>query len=327
MSRTASAQPSELPRTGALMGDPPTAAATPAQARARFFNSGNAFNLKLAAVPRARFDAARDAAMAGDAATGSYAMDQSAALGCGFPATTPLVLARYLRVNPGEALATGFAASGEVHYVIAGNGETRIEGETAAAGETMAWGPGDVMVLPGGGPVEHRATGPDAAILWTVTNEPALAFERLCPPAPGTAAIDPVHYPAAEIDRQVAVLQAMPMAADQAGVALIFSGERTADSRNAMPSLTLALNTLPPGEHQRAPRHNAAAITLCIEGEGCFSTIDGHRIDWSPFSTMVTPPGEVHSHHNGGPRGARFLIVQDGGWHYHARTMGFAFAE
>ena len=42
---------------------------------------------------------------------------------------------------------------------------------------------------------------------------------------------------------------------------------------------------------------------------------------------MITPPGEVHSHHNDGDRLARFLIVQDGGWHYHARTMGFEFAE
>lgn len=304
-----------------LDGDPPTAPATPAQQRARFFNSGNAFNLKLPAVPRARFDAVRDAAMAGQATTGIYPMDQSAELGCGFPATTPLVLARYLRISPGDTLTTRFATSGEVHYVIAG------AGETAVGGETIAWGPGDVLVLPGGLPVEHRAAAGPAAVLWSVTNEPALAFERLSPPVPGQAAIDPVHYPAGEIARQVAVLESLPAAADQAGVALIFSGERTAASRNAMPSLTLALNTLPPGGSQRAHRHNAAAITLCIAGEGCFSMIDGHRIDWSPFATMVTPPGEVHSHHNGGPAPARFLIVQDGGWHYHARTMGFAFAE
>lgn len=309
-----------------LDGDPPTEAATPAQRRARFFNSGNAFNLKLPAVPRARFDAARDAATASQATTGLYPMDQSAAIGCGFPATTPLVLARYLRINPGEALATGFAASGEVHYVISGEGET-VVGDPAAGGETIAWGTGDVLVLPGGRQVRHRASGGAAAVLWTVTNEPALAFERLNPPTPGAAAVDPVHYPAAEIARQVAVLTSLPEAADQAGVALIFSAERTADSRNAMPSLTLALNTLAPGRQQRAHRHNAAAITLCIDGEGCFSMIDGHRVDWSPFATMVTPPAEVHSHHNGGPRLARFLIVQDGGWHYHARTMGFEFAE
>lgn len=320
MSSTAPAR-SAGPVAGTLMGDPPTRAATAAQHRARFFNSANAFNLKLPAVPRARFDTVRDTAFAADATTGAYAMDQSADFGCGFPATTPLVLARYLRINPGEAASTRFAASGEVHYVIAGRGET------TAGGERIAWSQGDVMVLPGGGAVEHRAADGEAAVLWTVTNEPALAFERLNAPAPGAAAIDPVHYPAAEIEHQVAVLQALPAVADQAGVALIFSAERTADSRNAMPSLTLALNTLTPGGQQRAHRHNAAAITLCIDGQDCYSLIDGHRIDWSPFTTMVTPPGEVHSHHNGGGQPARFLIVQDGGWHYHARTMGFAFAE
>jgi hypothetical protein len=41
----------------------------------------------------------------------------------------------------------------------------------------------------------------------------------------------------------------------------------------------------------------------------------------------VTPPGAPHSHHNDGDRRALFLIVQDGGLHYHARTMGFSFLE
>ncbi|MCR9175833.1 MAG: cupin domain-containing protein [Alphaproteobacteria bacterium] len=311
----------EAPPAPALDGDAPIVAETTAQARARFFNSGNAFNLKMPKVPRARFDAARDAATAEQAATGLYPMDQSAAIGCPFPATTPLVLARYLRIAAGDSLATRFTASGEVLYVISGAGRTQI------SGETMAWGPGDVMVLPGGQNPVHKAAEDSPAVLWCVTNEPALAFEHLAPPAPGDAAVDPVHYTAAEIERQVDVLTSLPEAEGQAGVALIFSSERTADSRNAMPSLTLAMNTLEPGTRQRAHVHNAAAITLAIEGDGCFSMIDGERITWSQYATMITPPAEVHSHHNAGPAPARFLIVQDGGWHYHARTMGFAFRE
>lgn len=303
-----------------LEGDMPVKASTTAQRRARFFSSANAFNLKLAPVPRARFDAERDAAFASGAASGLHAMDQSDVFGCGFPATTPLVLARYVRIASNDTMTVDVAASGVVIYVIAGSGET------AVGDETLAWGPGDIMVLPGGVAARHRADA-DAAVFWMVTNEPALAFEALRAPAPGDAAIDPVHYTAPEIEHQIKVLTSMPMAVDQAGVALIFSSARTADSRNAMPSLTLAMNTLPPGEHQRPHRHNAAAITLCVDGPGCYSMIDGHRIDWAPFSTMITPPGEVHSHHNGGDAPARFLIIQDGGWHYHARTMGFAFAE
>lgn len=308
------------PATPRLEGDPPAAPGTPAQGRARFFSSANAFNLKLAAVPRARFD--REVAAARDPAsgTGLYPMDQSPTLGCGFPATTPLVLARYARIAAGDTLETAFRASGEVHYVIEGSGETRI------GNETIAWRTGDVMALPGGHAVRHTA-GDMPSVLWIVTNEPALAFEKLSPPEPGTAAIEAVHYPAAEIDRQIEVLLEQSVADDQAGVALIFASERTADSRNVMPSLTLAFNTLQPGTHQRAHKHNSAAITLCVDGEDCFSMIDGERIIWSPYATMVTPPGEVHSHHNAGDRLARFLIVQDGGWHYHARTMGFEFAE
>jgi gentisate 1,2-dioxygenase len=313
--------PAKASAAPALDGDAPIIADTTAQARARFFNSGNAFNLKMPKVPRARFDAARDAAMAETAATGLYPMDQSAAIGCAFPATTPLVLARYLRIAAGDNLVTRFTASGEVLYVISGSGETAI------AGETIAWGPGDVMVLPGGQNPVHTAAADTPVVLWCVTNEPALAFEHLAPPAPGDAAVDPVHYTAAEIERQVNVLTSLPEAEGQAGVALIFSSERTADSRNAMPSMTLAMNTLEPGTRQRAHVHNAAAITLAIEGEGCFSMIDGERITWSKYATMITPPAEVHSHHNSGSAPARFLIVQDGGWHYHARTMGFAFRE
>jgi len=77
----------------------------------------------------------------------------------------------------------------------------------------------------------------------------------------------------------------------------------------------------------RAHRHNAAAITLVLQGENCHSRIAGEARSWSLYSTLVTPPGEPHSHHNGGDVQARFLIVQDGGLHYHARTMGFAFLE
>lgn len=310
-----------IPATArALDGDPPFQAATPAQRRARFFNSANAFNLKLPQVPRARFEAERDAALAAGA-TGLHPMDQSAVLGCGFPATTPLVLARYLSIAAGDRLETRFRASGEVHYVLRGSGETRC------GDETISWTQGDVMLLPGGQTVGHSASADGAAVLWCVTNEPALAFEGLAPPAPDECLVDPVHYPAAEIERQMALLFELAPEQDQAGVALLFSGERTLASRNIMPSFTLAMNTLQPGAAQRAHRHNSAAITLCVEGPGCWSKIDGDRIDWSPFATMVTPPGEVHSHHNGGDRVARFLIVQDGGWHYHARTMGFEFAE
>lgn len=91
------------------------------------------------------------------------------------------------------------------------------------------------------------------------------------------------------------------------------------------PSMTLALNSMEPGQSQRGHRHNSVAVTLVIEGERCHSMIDNARVDWRPYATMTTPATAFHSHHNQGERLATFLIVQDGGLFYHCRTIGFSF--
>lgn len=290
----------------------PVAPRSAAAARARFFNSGNAFNIKLPPVPPAGFPEVLAAARDPEAGTGLHACDQSAALGFPFPATTPLMLARYARICAGEALALEVAATGLIVHALHGRGETA----------EVAWGPGDIFLLPGGPPVRLRAT--EDTLLWIVSDEPLLALEGALP-HPGRLAA--VHYPAAEIERQLALLGTTTQNDQTSGMAVIFSSEGLEEARNITPLLTLSLNTLPPHGAQRAHRHNAAAITLVLGGDDCHSMIAGRRVPWQPGVTLVTPPGEPHSHHNGGALGARFLIVQDGGLHYHARTMGFTFLE
>lgn len=289
----------------------PEAPASAAAARARFFNSGNAFNVKLAPVPAAEFSAVAARALAPDAPTGIHLCDQSEAIGCPFPATSPLILARYAVIRAGEVLALDTLSTGLIGYVLRGAGE--------APG--FDWGAGDVLLLPGGAVTLHAR---EDAVLWLVGNEPMLAFEGL---RPGATAAAPVHVPAAEIERQLALIGACTSNDSTAGLALIFSSDGLEAWRNLTASMTLSLNTLPPRESQRAHRHNAAAITLVLQGENCHSRIAGEARAWSLGNTLVTPPGEPHSHHNGGDVQARFLIVQDGGLHYHARTMGFEFLE
>lgn len=289
----------------------PERPANAAAARARFFNSGNAFNVKLAPVPAAEFGVVAAAAFAPGATPGVYPCDQSATFGCPFPATTPLMLARYAVIRAGEALAFHSAATGLIGCVLRG----------AGAADAFAWGEGDVFLLPGG---QVALTASADAVLWLVGNEPLLAFEGL---RPGSITLAPVHFPAAEIERQLALIGACTSNDGTAGLALIFSSDGLEAWRNLTASMTLSLNTLPPRENQRAHRHNAAAITLVLRGEDCHSRIAGEARPWSLHNTLVTPPGEPHSHHNGGDVQARFLIVQDGGLHYHARTMGFQFLE
>lgn len=296
----------------------PSAPASAAQARARFFNSGNAFNVLLPPVPARVFDDVAQQALAATR-SGWFDCDQSAQLGCDFAATTPLMLARYAHVAPGDSLAMDAAASGLIGYVIQGG--VRCSGGAEA---DLALSAGDVVLLPGG-PSYRLHGGAEGALLWIVGNQPQLAFEGSRPAAAPQANVELVHFPAAEIERQLDLLFSTGTNDHTSGRALIFSSERQQASRNLMPTLTLSHNTLAPHEAQRAHRHNSAAITLIIQGAACHSVVSGERCDWAPWSTMVTPPGAPHSHHNAGAARARFLIVQDGGLHYHARTMGFEF--
>jgi len=294
----------------------PSSPANAAQSRARFFNSGNAFNIELPPVPARLFDDVAGQASAA-AASGWFDCDQSAQLGCNFPATTPLMLARYARIAANTTLSLDPRATGSVCYVMAGSGG-------CIGAEAFDFAAGDVFLLPGG--ACHRLHGgAGGALLWTVDNQPQLAFDGSLPAEPAHSPIDVVHYPAAEIERQFQRLFAAGSNDSTSGRALIFSSERQQASRNLMPTLTLSFNTLAPHSVQRSHRHNAAAITLIVQGQDCHSLVDGRRCDWAPGSTMVTPPGAPHSHHNEGHERALFLIVQDGGLHYHARTMGFEF--
>ena len=134
----------------------PSNPADAAAARARFFNSGNAFNIKLPPVPGRVFVDEPARALAGDAPTGFVACDQAPEMACAFPATTPLMLARYATIEAGKTLVSDFAATGSVWYVIAGRGSSECNGEK------LRWGAGDVFVLPGGSaasPPRHRARG------------------------------------------------------------------------------------------------------------------------------------------------------------------------
>lgn len=287
--------------------------------RARYYSSADGFNIKLPRIPAHVFTAERDAALAAGTPTGLLPLDLGGALGCPFPATTPLILARYARIRPGEKLETRFVASGEIYHVMRGSGES------AWGTEAVQWEAGDIFCLPGGLPVTHRARESDC-VLWVATNEPQLAFERAQAPAPGTAPIEPVHYPAAAIHRELERVHALQAEKTMTGKAVTFSSAALEHQRTVLPSLTLAMNSLLPGESQRPHRHNAVAVTLVVEGRRCYSMIDGARVDWQPDTVMITPPADVHSHHNEGDRLARFLIVQDGGLHYHCRTMGFSYA-
>jgi gentisate 1,2-dioxygenase len=276
----------------------------------------NAFTAKLPKVPSHVFLAERDRAF--DPATGTalIEMDLSPRLDTGFPATTPNLMARYARIAAGERMSLGLKATGEAYYVIAGagaasNGDDRID-----------WMPGDVFCLPGGGETV-LAAGEHDCVLFLVTDEPALAYHHAEPPAPGRAPVQAVHYPAAEILRQLAGVQARTGDERATGKAVLFTSAGVEATRTATSTIAFAMNSLEPGGVQVPHRHNAAALTLCVQGNGVYSMIEGRRTDWRLNAVMVTPPAELHAHHNEGTDMMLSIVAQDGGLFYHARVVGF----
>jgi gentisate 1,2-dioxygenase len=190
------------------------------------------------------------------------------------------------------------------------------------AADQVAWETGDVFCLPGGNETRHAADR--AAILFCVTNEPLLAFENLRAPSPGQARSETVHWPHAEIERHLQVIYERPKAAETSGVAIQFSTPATAPSGTTIPMINTALNTLEPGGDQRPHRHNGAAITLAIQGEGIHSMIEDEKVPWITGVAQITPASELHSHHNRGNQRMRSFVVQDEGLHFYLRTPGFS---
>ena len=98
-------------------------------------------------------------------------LDLSKSLGgCTTPATSPNLLASFLRLQPDTPLKTEPRCSSQVFYVIRGKGCT-----TGASCGAIEWEEGDCFTFPGTeGPVLHSSSTPSS--LYWVHDEPLLRY-------------------------------------------------------------------------------------------------------------------------------------------------------
>jgi gentisate 1,2-dioxygenase len=291
----------------------------PVRARARFYAPAVAFDRPVPGVPATAFVAERDRAFDPTAPAGFVPLDQAAALGAPWPATTPAMLARYVVLRAGDGFEHRLASTGEVYYVISGSGRTY------SSGAEVRWSVGDVFCLGGGMTTRHEASQP--AVLMLITDEPALSYLRSLPAVPGNDAVRPTLFAADETESYVREVHGRSGRQRSAGKSVIFLTEPMAERRVTTPTLLASINTLEPGGDQREHQHSSAALTLSIAGEGVYSTVNGKRIDWAPGVVMVTPPGARHSHHNRGAQMMRSFVVQDTALHTELRTTSFRWTD
>ena len=285
--------------------------------RARYICRENGFSFSFPPVPVRQFR--EEHAHAFDPATPSdtVTLDARQALGCNYPATTPTLLCRYIRVRAGEAISMCYQASGEICYVISGHGQS-INGDDA-----IIWKRGDVFCLPGGSETTYLAEAD--AILFNVTDEPVFSYTGARAPGADTATVEAAVWRSEEIEHHLEAVYRRPMTDDTTGASVQFATRRTAPGIATIPFINVAINTLEAGRDQRAHRHNGVAVTLALQGNGIHSSIDGQRVDWITGVAQITPATTLHSHHNRGDQRMRSLVIQDEGLHVYTRTPGFSF--
>ena len=294
------------------------AAASAAAQRAGYHIPLNHFTEQRPRAAPHLFETERRLAIDQPVVTRLIPLDLGPGLGLLFAATTANMLACYLTIRAGESFELPPDALTGIHYVLSGSGRCRIDDEP------IVWGAGDLMVLPAERPLRHAAVDGDARLL-VVTDAPLWRYLGVSTLAATAERRAPVHYPAEGIAQQMASLEACSDP-EAVGRAVIFtrSGPAGADHLTT-PFFISNINTLLPGADQRSHRHNGAAITLCIEGDGCHSVIEDRTVHWQRGGVMVTPAGQLHSHHNRGRDTMVSLVIQDSGLYQHAGVPGFSF--
>ncbi len=242
------------------------------------------------------------------------------------PLTSPGLSANFVRLLPGETVATRPNASSELYYVLRGRGTTRFDGQV------IPWAKGDILTLPSGDGAAHEAEE-DSAFYW-VHDEPLLRYL-------GARAAEPTFRPtlfrAEDTLAELAKAASDPEAANRSRVSVLLANRTCDQTLTITPTLWAMLGILPIGAVQLPHRHQSVALDLIVDCQpGCYTLvgkeldekgriIDPVRVDWKPASVFVTPPGEWHAHYNESGTEAYLLPIQDAGLQTYLRSLDIRF--
>eukprot|EP00877_Chromochloris_zofingiensis_P000677 jgi/Chrzof1/1060/Cz01g38250.t1 len=262
--------------------------------------------------------------------------DLQDALRSPYPATTPNLLASFVRIQAGDDIETHARATSQVFAVIRGKGYSQSEFGR------VHWKQGDVFALPTTPEYVRHFADKDStehggpALFW-VSDEPLLKYLGVLP---SELKFDPTYFDSEEVRRRVLDMKDDPKFASANRLGLILGTEATATITRTLTHVLWALYDLLPGQGvQAAHKHASAAISLVLSAERgtCFTLmsqeidalgqlLDPVKVDWVTGGALVTPPGWWHSHHNMGKADAWLLPVQDAGLYAYQRTLDLRFA-
>ena len=270
--------------------------------------------------------------------TGIIPLDISHKIGTSYPASSPNLIANFIKIKKEEEITTPMGNStSQMFYVIKGNGYSIMKNGM------INWRKGDIFVVPY---IEdclklyHCCEGEDDCILYWVNDAPLLNYLGV---KPSIQKFQPTHFFNSKLKAQVEELRhdSVSKHRNRCGVLLGIS-ETDNTTKTLTHTMWSLLNLLPANTSQPPHRHNSVALDLCTYAKGTTGvyTLMGPeleednktiknpvRVNWGSGCAFITPPGWWHSHHNKTNEDAWVLPVQDAGLHTYMRTLDIQFIE
>ncbi|WP_029407547.1 hypothetical protein [Thiomicrorhabdus sp. Milos-T2] len=250
--------------------------------------------------------------------------DLSKQLETDYPATSPNLMANYIKISTGDTIKTDASVTSQMFYIIRGSGRTQMKHGT------IEWKTGDLFTLPGVPDALHTASE-DTAIYW-VNDAPLLHYLGV---KPSSERFQPVLYTKERLCKELDDIRKVAEGRNRTG--FLLSNPHFPQTMTLTHTLWALYNVLPAGVVQKAHRHNSIALDFCVSAGPETYTMIGKDVDengeiinpikamWTPGSAFVTPPGWWHSHHNDSGEDAIVLPIQDAGIIMNMQVLDFQY--
>jgi gentisate 1,2-dioxygenase len=267
--------------------------------------------------------------MYSDEPTGVVPLDLSTPLGISTgEATSPGLLASFVRIRAGEQIDTSPNATSQLYYVLYGRGFAAVDGRL------VKWEKGDFLTLPAGTRSVFYADA-DTTMYW-VHDEPLLRYL-------GVKAITP-RFRATKFRRADAVakleeIASRPGANEKSRVSVLLANAEQQQTLTITHVLWAMFGVLPADQQQLPHRHQSVALDLILDARpGCYTLLGTRlsarneivnpiRVDWESGGAFITPPGMWHAHFNESGAPAHLIPIQDAGLQTYLRSLDIRFTS
>jgi gentisate 1,2-dioxygenase len=263
-----------------------------------------------------------------DEPTGVVPLDLSADMGIKTgEATSPALLANFVRIRAGEQIDTAANATSQLYYVLYGWGFAAVNGQL------VRFEKGDFLTLPAGATSVFYADG-DTAMYW-VHDAPLLRYLGAQATAPRFA---PTKFRRADAVAKLDQIASRPGANEKSRVSVLLVNAEEEQTLTITHVLWAMFGVLPADQEQLPHRHQSVALDLILDAQpGCYTLlgtrvehgtiIDPIRVDWQAGGAFVTPPGMWHAHFNESGAPAHLIPVQDAGLQTYLRSLDIRFTN